>query len=352
MIINGGMQVWQRATGTTTVVNGTYHTADRYKFWTSSDGAWTSEKHEMSLAELNTTGHAKALKMDVTTADASLSTTQHAYVAQRVEAQNCQHLQWGTSNAKTVTISFWVKSNLTGTYSFAIQKPDTTMYMINREYTINTADTWEYKTITITPTAGSTSLITSAAGIINNDNGMGLNLAWGLAWGTNYQGTTNTWAADARYASPSQVNWLNSTSNNFYLTGAQLELGSNATPFEHRSYGDELARCERYFQTYNPTQQTLVYNEGSAATHKFTMFYIMNSMRAAPSVSLANLTTGGGVGGLSGTVSSLNVSSNPIPNPPCIISCRVNMSTSSGTARAMYHADAWANDALEYSAEL
>ena len=166
MIINGGMQVWQRATAAT-VVTGAYATADRWKFEEASDGAFSSERHAMSVAELNTTGHRTALKLVCTGADTSIAASQYAYCNHNLEAQYLQHLQYGTANAKTLTLSFWVKSNKTGTYCVLLRKIDNTTYHYVREYTIDSADTWEQKTITITPTAGSTSLITSAAGIID-----------------------------------------------------------------------------------------------------------------------------------------------------------------------------------------
>ena len=247
MIINGGMQVFQRATGATVAAT-KYHTADRWKLYESTDGAYTSEKHAMSLAEINTTGHSQALELNVTTADGTIAAAQTAHFLQYVEAQNCQHLQWGTAAAKDVTLSFWVKSNVTGTWTIGLSKFDSTAYFLNREYTINDADTWEYKTITITPTAGSTTLITGAGGIIANDNGIGLGVYFNLARGSDYHATTDTWATGADWSSDQQVNWMSSTDNDFYLTGVQLEAGSVATPFEHRSYGDELLKCQRYYE--------------------------------------------------------------------------------------------------------
>ena len=245
LVINGGMQVWQRATGATGAGNA-YNTVDRYQFMQNTDGNYTSEKHPMSLADINTTGHATALALVCSVADTSIAAGQYAYIRHVIEAQNCQHLQWGTANAKTITLSFWVKSSLTGIYTVGMEKQDTTAYLYKKEYTINSANTWEKKTITISPTAGSTSLITGAGGIINNDNGAGLVLAFGLAWGSNYHGTNDSWATTG-WSTSNQVKWMNSTSNNLYIAGVQLELGSNATPFEHRSFADELARCQRYY---------------------------------------------------------------------------------------------------------
>jgi len=251
MVINGAMQVWQRATATTTAdSNWSGSTADRWKIIDATDGSMTTERHAMSLAEVNTTGHAYALQMDCTGTDGTIASGQTSYVRTAIEAQDCQHLQYGTANAKTLTVSFWVKSNKTGIYTIFLYKGDTTTYIIPEEYTISSADTWEKKTITITPTAGSTSLITGSGGVIANNSGNGIMLGFGLAWGSSYHGTNDTWATD-KYSTSNQVNWMDSTSNNFYLTGVQLELGSSATPFEHRSYGDELIRCLRYFQKIN-----------------------------------------------------------------------------------------------------
>jgi len=289
MLINGNMQVWQRATGTTTMTS-THDTVDRWKLVeNTSAGAATSEKHAMSLAEINTTGHANALQLNCTTVDTSIAAGDYSYFFQHIEAQNCQHLQWGTAAAQTVTLSFWVKSNKTGTYCAGLVKNDTTTYFVFAEYTIDSADTWEQKTITFTPTAGSTTLITSAGGIVVNDNGHGIQIQFGLTWGTTYgSGTAQTWnASSAYYASTNQVNWMDSTSNNFYLTGVQLEAGSVATPFEHRSYGDVLAKCERYYwkQTNRTQQEGHFDNIAGSAIIKY---WYPVTMRVAPTTSFTD----------------------------------------------------------------
>lgn len=245
LLVNGAFQVFQRASAATTATT-TYTTADRWIPYESTDGAMTTEQssdHPFS---------GSSLKAQVTTADTSIGAAQFCYIFQKIEAQNLQHLLYGTSSAKPLTLSFYVKSNKTGTYTINLHKGDNTAYNYVQEYTISSADTWEKKTITISPTAGSTSLITSSAGAINNDTGSGLEVGFGLAWGSDFNTTANTWVAANDYSTTNQVNWMDSTSNNFYLAEIQLEVGEKATPFEHRSFGEELRRCQRYYEHSYP----------------------------------------------------------------------------------------------------
>ena len=254
LVINGDMRIFQRATSATTSTS-TYDTVDRFLLYESSDGAMTSEKEDLSVADQATTGQRTALEMNVTTADSSIAANQFAAIYHRIEAQNLQHLLYGTSAAKNLTLSFWCKSNKTGTYCISFNKNDSTEYYIPIEYTISSANTWEKKVIVLSPTAGSTSLITASGGAIADDNGVGLQITFGLAWGSNYHGTNNTWTTSSHLATSNQVNWLDSTSNNFYLTGVQLEVGDQATDFEHLPFDVQFQRCQRYLQciTHNAT---------------------------------------------------------------------------------------------------
>ena len=227
-------------------------------------------------------------------ADTSIAAGHIATIVQVVEAQNLQHLCYGTSSAKTLTLSFWVKTNLTGSHSVSFVKDDSTAYACPIEYTVDAANTWEKKEITFSPTAGSTSLITSSAGAIANDNGQGISVCWNLACGTSYRGTNNTWqagpASNYGMATSNVQNFVGSTSNNIFLTGIQLELGSNATPYEHRSYGDELARCQRYYTEHDAGSYVLAYlnpikgSTGASDEYRRYMFYYPVRMRANPTV--------------------------------------------------------------------
>ena len=265
-VINGDMQCWQRATAATAVTNA-YATVDRYKFTENTSGAFTSERSTDTP-----TGTGYSLKLQVTTADTSMAAGDYAYVVQVIEAQNLQTLQYGTSSAKTLTLSFWVKSSKTGTYSMALGKVDNTVYIFVHEYTISQANTWEKKTITISPTAGSTSFITSAAGAIDNDNGQGLALYWWLCSGTDLNGgTSNAWSSTTtHYTTTNIVNWMDSTSNNFYLSQAQLEIGDVATAFEHEDIGTALRKCKRYYEFLDTTVYPTKYSTVSLGNFVWT----------------------------------------------------------------------------------
>jgi hypothetical protein len=283
LIINGAMQVAQRGTSAVPVGSATF-IVDRFKTIKSNDGAYTIEQSTDAPD-----GFSTSLKGQVTIADTSLAAGQYAYWPYYIEAKDLQHLSYGTSSAKTLTLSFWVKSSKTGVYTVAVYKQDTTSYMFTHEYTISSANTWENKTITISPTAGSTSFITSSGGAIANDNGAGLILSWNLSFGSGYTGgTSNSWSSTTSdYSTTNAVNWMDSTSNNFYLTGVQLEVGETATPFEHRSYGDELDRCHRYFYKRpadgSGEDDLVVSSDYNNSTSNFWMsFFYPKEMRVRP----------------------------------------------------------------------
>ena len=294
LIINGAMQVAQRGTSAVAVGAGTF-IVDRFKTYESTDGAYTIEQSTDAPD-----GFTTSLKGQVTTADTSIAAGQYAYWPYYIEAQDLQHLSYGASSAKTITLSFWVKSSKTGVYTVAAYKPDNTAYIFTQEYTISSANTWENKTITIAPTAGSTSFITSSGGAIANDNGPGLILSWNLSFGSNFTGgTSNSWSSDTSdYSTTNAVNWMDSTSNNFYLTGVQLEVGSSATDFDHsESYGETLAKCQRYYQKSFPqgtapgsstsTNSEFQFSFGTAGNQIVGAYVVFPTlMRASPTLTL------------------------------------------------------------------
>ena len=269
LIINGAMQVNQRG-DSTGVTSGNYHGPDRYR-WHSAHDDTVSISQDTSAPD----GFVNSYKVAVTVADTSLSSG-NTRIEQRIEGQNLRHLKYGTSSAESVTLSFHVKSNKTGTYVASIYE-ETGANVISKTYTISSADTWEAKSITFPG-------LTTAS--ISATTGTGLRIWWGLAAASNNQGGSNdVWTTgETNWFEGQTVNILDSTSNTFFLTGCQLEVGENASDFEHRSYGEELSLCQRYFYVYGgesgaPNVQG--YGKGGDNTFGFT--YPCGYMRASPS---------------------------------------------------------------------
>jgi hypothetical protein len=239
LLINGDMQIAQRGTSATGITSSNYYTVDRWRTVNDTTGTWTqSQDTDVPTGQ----GFSNSLKMDCTVADASLSANDGLQIHTRLEGQNLQHLKKGTSNAESITVSFWVKSNKTGTYIYELYDQDNAR-QVSKSYTIDTADTWEKKTITID---GDTT------GAFDNDNANSLSSTFWLSAGSNKtSGTLNTsWAASVTANRVvGQVNLADSTSNYINITGVQLEVGEGATEFEHRPYDAELARCLRYYWT-------------------------------------------------------------------------------------------------------
>jgi len=233
LIINGAMQVSQRGTSFASIASNTY-TLDRWQL--QAAGAGRSTITQSTTVPNN--NFVYSMKVDVTTADTSLATTDLQSFTQRMEGNVVSQIGLGTSSAKSFTVSFWVRSNKTGTYCVSIRNVSGTR-SIASEYSISSADTWEHKEVTF---SGDTT------GSYNTGNTEAFNVNFVLLAGTNYDGkTANTWEANTNFATDNQVNLFDSTSNEWYITGVQLEIGEQDTPFEHRSFGDELARCQRYF---------------------------------------------------------------------------------------------------------
>lgn len=238
LIINGDMSIAQRGTSFTGQTSGAYYN-DRFKTGISGLGTWTiSQVTDAPTGQ----GLVKSQKFDCTTADASPSAGDFLTYLQPIEGQNLQMLKKGTSSAESLTLSFWVKSNKTGTYISRLYDVDN-QRVISKSYTISSASTWEKKTLTF---AGDTS------GTLDNDNGYSFAVEWCLGAGTNYtSGTLNTSWNSKTDADQfvGQVNLADSTSNEWYITGVQLEVGTTASDFEFVPYDVNLERCQRYLQS-------------------------------------------------------------------------------------------------------
>jgi len=238
-IINGAMTIDQRHDGSSfTVVNGNSTTgviADRFRVNEASGAEFTAQR----VADAPV-GFEYSSKITVSTADASLGSTEFHRMIQPIEGKNISNLNWGTSNAKTLTLTFYVKSSVTGQYYISVfnNAADRTLL---KGYTIDSANTWEKKTITIIGDQTGTWLTTNAVGI---------HLMWSLGTGSTYQSSTlDAYQAGFYMAKSDQVNLAATNGSTWQLTGVQLEVGDVATPFEHEDVGTTLAKCQRYYET-------------------------------------------------------------------------------------------------------
>jgi hypothetical protein len=238
-VINGAMSIDQRNVGVAQTWNGSNgYTLDRY-FAYSSGGGGIFTTQQVTDAP---TGFTHSLKATVTTADASIATGDLYFLQHKIEGYNAVDLAWGTASAQPVTISFWVKSSLTGSFPFTIidAAGGANYSSYGVLYTISSANTWEYKSFTIPgPTTGTW----------NKTNGVGMQLSIGLGGGTQYTMAANSWTANKEaYQVTGNVNLISTLNATWQITGLQLEKGSTATPFEHRPFGTELALCQRYYE--------------------------------------------------------------------------------------------------------
>ena len=260
LIQNGAMQVSQRGTSFTS--NG--YCVDRFKF-TQGPAGFT-----VTQSSTAPEGFSNSVKFDCTSVTTPTG-TEEIWLQQVIEAQNLQHLEYGSSTAKSLTVSFWVRSNKTGDFGLWFYRDDAAKQYATT-YTINSADTWEYKTITI---PGDT-----AGGTINNDNGQGLVVRFYLGAGGNYAGTpAEVWTTTLTSDRTTSMNLADSLDNEWYVTGLQLEVGTRSTPFEHRSYGEELALCQRYCQSFNGRIAIGNWNGGTGAV---VTRFLNPPMRATP----------------------------------------------------------------------
>jgi hypothetical protein len=271
-IINGDMRIAQRGTGAFTV-SGSY-AVDRFFTGNTSDASFSVQQDSSAPV-----GFVNSIKFTTTTADGTLTTTQRAFVNQNIEGFNVADLGWGTANAKTVTLSFWVRSSLTGTFGGSLVNA-TSNRSYPFTYSIAVANTWEQKSITI---AGDTS------GTWATDNGIGVRLFFGLGVGPDRSGTAGAWVGSDLQSATGAVSVIGTLNATWYITGVQLEVGSVATPFERRPY--ELALCQRYYYSH---AKGLSINAGiatgafyNATDVRATVFFPV-SMRIGPSIVSSN----------------------------------------------------------------
>jgi hypothetical protein len=235
-IINGDMRIDQRNAGASVTVNsGTaQYAVDRFAgIGQATDGVFTVQQSTTAPA-----GFRNSIVATVTTADSSLGATQFYVLEQRIEGHNVADFGWGAAGAQSVTLSFWVRCSLTGTFGGALMNSaQNRAYPFS--YTITAANTWEQKTVVITGDTSGTWLTT---------NGIGIELSWGLGVGSSFSAAAGSWAGQVAFSATGATNLMATNGATFFLTGVQLEAGTVATPFERRDYGRELIMCQRYYE--------------------------------------------------------------------------------------------------------
>ena len=276
VIVNGGMAIAQRGTSFSTG-SSTVYTLDRFQSATGS-----SFNFDLTLTQSTDTptGFSNSLKVSPDSTQTP-SGSHNGAIRYNIEAQDLQRFAYGSSSAKKITLSFYVKSNKTGTYSVQLIGYDGQNSCV-ASYTIDASNTWERKTITIDP---------DTSNAFANDNTIGILIAWHLACGPDDIVSPNTsWgvATTGFRAATGQVNFMDATANEWYLTGVQLEVGSQASPFEHEPVGVTLRKCQRYYSQINGPVHG--YAMWSYSTVCSTHFYLPEEMRTIPSVTFTGTT--------------------------------------------------------------
>jgi hypothetical protein len=276
LIINGKFEVDQRLGGSSTAFSsGAAFVADRFDYYTDAGAiAVYSATHEISSDAPD--GFSKSLKVTCSSGG-SIPATGEVVFRQQIEGYNVSVLNYGSSSAESATVSFWIKASVTGDYGLQfIYYDGTNNQTYVSKYTVNSANIWEYKTVTIPPQT------TNAFNDVTN--GAGLVVYWDLGEGSTYSGTADTgWTTTYLNGLSGGVKLMENTGATWQITGVQLEVGDTATPFEHRSYGDELQRCQRYYQVA-PQLATILPGRGSSATSITCSLPLATSMRSTPSI--------------------------------------------------------------------
>ena len=278
-VVNGAMNVAQRGTSFTSQGSGAAYHLDRWEVssFNPGDGVYS-----VTQSTTVPSGFTSSTKIACTTADTSQDANNQFYFQQQIEAQDINHLKFYTSNPDTVTLSFHVRSNRTGTFPVALKISDnnsvddntaTRIYQVT--YSVSAANTWEKKSVAFT--------LDSSAQTKPTGSNFGMAVQFWLGAGSNRDGATaNAWGDNGNATiAADNLDILGSTSNDWYITGVQLEVGEQATPFEHRSFADELAKCQRYFTTFEASW--IGVSEG-AGYHQSALVSLPVHMRTTPSV--------------------------------------------------------------------
>jgi hypothetical protein len=284
-IINGSMVIDQRNAGASGTAQ--EYTVDRWLYLQSQTSKFTWQQNAGSVTP--PVGFSNYLGFTSSSAY-SITASDYFFVRQAIEGFNFADCGWGTANAKTVTLSFQVRSSLTGTFGGSLRNSDAN-YSYPFSYTISAANTWTAISITIAgPTAGTW---------VGATNGIGVTVNFGLGLGSTYSGTAGSWSANNYLSCTGATSVVGTNGATFYITGVQLEVGSSATGYEYRQYGTELSLCQRYYAKMSSTTTYAGYGSGYCSSTSQANSYVKHSvpMRTAPTISQNNLLliTGGAV---------------------------------------------------------
>ena len=273
-IINGDMRIDQRNAGAAVTVNSSTDTyaVDRFPAVAAGGGAFSYQRSTTSA-----TNFSNSLLATVTTVDSSIAAADFYGIQHKIEGFNTADFNSGTANAKTITLSFWVRSSVTGTYGVSFGNNANNRWYPS-SYSISSANTWEQKSITLT---------CDTSGTWDTTTGTGLWIWFDLGSGSDYQGTSNAWAGSTKFTISGATQWIANSGATFYITGVQLEVGSVATPFERRDYGTELSRCFRYFQMISSGNNSalpiqFIGQSGGVSIAPFGNMPLVSAMRTAP----------------------------------------------------------------------
>jgi hypothetical protein len=279
-IINGAMVIDQRNAGASVTGNDNVYGVDRFRVQVSQSSKFTMQQNAGSVTP--PAGFTNYLGITSSSAY-SVGSSDYFFLQQRIEGFNIADLGFGTASAKTVTLSFWVRSSLTGTFGGGIQN-DSQDRSYPFSYTISSANTWEQKTITIVGDTSGTWLTT---------NGMGIKVTWGLGVGSTFSGTAGAWNSNNNFSATGATSVVGTNGATFYITGVQLEVGSTATSFDYRPYTTELQLCQRYYAklTYDGTGGEVLLGTGlqSSTTDSWVYTKYPVTMRTEPTASISSL---------------------------------------------------------------
>ena len=253
MLINGSMAIAQRSTQTGQGGSSAYSACDRWFVLSEGSPQGRVTTTQTADTNMNLNGHEYTLKVDCTTAESSVGAAEGIIIQQKIEGHNLQGLKYGTANAEEVTLSFWFSSPKTGIHCASLYLSDTAYSQV-KEFTIASANTWEYFSLTFSA---------NTSNKINNDTGSGMIVSFALVAGSNFQVSANTWASGDDFATSNQQNLLDNTANNVSLAGVQLEIGSVATSFAYEDIGTTLFKCSRYYQKYGGHGASITYGLGT-----------------------------------------------------------------------------------------